>query len=285
MDIETGEIIEDVVSISTKDSQAKADKKRKQQAYRNARGTEKHFFYFTNMETAKETAKMLNQKELGYFLVMQCYINYDNMLKTENDAKLPMTKPELMDVLKIKKPHTINALIKNFVELGLVIEESIELYGKQYKAIYLNKKHCFRKDVNTRTSVKKTAKVFMDTVKELYSEDKIKPADIGFIYKIIPFVNYHHNLLTANPYEQDATKDEALSITNIATALEMDEKEIAKKLNSLKWGDMSVFARIKVGKETVIKVNPLVIWRQEGYPPANLYAEFTIVMNRKRRAK
>lgn len=279
-DLETGEIVEG--NLKTKQMQEIIDNEKRKQTIKDAQGTEKHSFYFANMETAKEITKMLTQKELGYFLVMQCYINYDNMLKMDNEAKLPMTKPELMKVLKIKKPHTVNALIKHFVELGLVIEGSTDLYGKQYKAFFLDKKYCFRKDVNSRSSVKKTVKVFMDTVKELYAEGKIKPADVGFVYKIIPFVNYHHNLITANPYEKDATKDEALSIVNIARALEMDAKEVAKKLNSVKWGNMSVFARIKVGKETMIKVNPLVIWRQEGYPPASLYTEFIIGLNKKK---
>jgi plasmid maintenance system antidote protein VapI len=280
VDIETGELIEDVVSVRTKLQQEIIDNEKRKKAYRDAQGTDKHPFYFAKMETAKEADKMLSQKELGYFLVMQSYISYDNMLKMENDAKLPMTKKELMEVLKIKKPHTINALVKKFIELDLLKEGKVDLYGKQYKAFFVNKKYCFRKDVNSKVSTKKTARVFMDNLKELYAEDKIKPADIGFIYRIIPFVNYHNNLITANPYEVDASKDRFLSVEELAEALGMQDKEVSKKVTALKWGDMSVFARIKVGKETILKVNPLIIWRQEGYPPSSLYAEFVIGMKK-----
>ncbi|MFC0235144.1 MarR family transcriptional regulator [Fictibacillus phosphorivorans] len=281
MDVETGEILEDIVSYRTKEQQEAINKKNRMKAYRDAQGTEKHPFYFAKMDKAREADKMLSMKEMGYFLVMQSYISYDNMLKMENDAKLPMTKKELMEVLKIKKPHTVNALVKKFIELGLVSEDKVELFGKEYKAFFINKEYCFRKDVNSKSSVKKTARVFMDNVKELYAEDKIKPADLGFIYRLIPFVNYHHNLITANPYEVDASKDKPLSIEEIAKALDMEEKLVSKKVSSLYWGDMAVFARIKVGKATVLKVNPLVVYRQEGYPPASMFAEFVITRKKK----
>ena len=271
MDIETGEIIE----ISSYRTKGQEDKVR-QKMYRDAQGEEKHPFYFAKMETAKEADKMLSMKDLGYFLVMQSYISYDNMLKMENDSKLPMTKPELMQVLKIKKPHTINALVKKLVELGMVTEDKVELYGKEYKAFFISKEYCFRKDANSRASLKKTAKVFIDNLKELYAEDKIKPAEIGFIYRVIPFVNYHHNLITANPYEVDASKDEYLTVEQLAEALGVQDKEVSKKVSALYWGDMAVFARIKRGRETILKVNPLIVYRQEGYPPANSYAEFII---------
>lgn len=282
MDIETGEILEDVVSYRTKEQQEIIENEKRLKAYRDAQGTEKHPFYFAKMEKAKEADKMLSMKDMGYFLVMQSYISYDNMLKMKNDSKLPMTKKEVMGVLKIKKLHTLNALLKNFVELGLIFEDKVELYGKEYKAFFISKEYCFRKDINSKLSVKKTARVFMDNIKELYAEDKIKPADLGFIYRVIPFVNYHHNLITANPYEIDATKDEALSVEELAKALGMQDKEVSKKVTSLTWGNMSVFARIKVGRHTVLKVNPLVVYRQEGYPPASLYAEFVISKGKKK---
>ncbi|WP_143804820.1 hypothetical protein [Paraliobacillus ryukyuensis] len=198
------------------------------------------------------------------------------MLKMENDSKLPMTKKELMEVLKINKPHTINKLIKQFKELDMMSEDKVELYGKQHKAFFVNEKYCFRKDVIKKASTKKTAKVFMNNIKELYAEDKIKPADLGFVYSIVPFVNYHHNLLTANPYEMDASKDKYLTVSDISEALGMHSKEVAKKLSSIKWDGMSVFTRIKRGRDTIIKANPLIVFRQEGYPPASMYAEFII---------
>lgn len=276
LDTATGEILDNVVSYRTKEQQEIIDNEKRKKAYRDAQGTEKHPFYFAKMDKVREADKMLSMKEQGYFLVMQCYISYDNMLKMENDAKLPMTKKELMQVLKIKKPHTLNDLLKRFIELGLVSEEKVELYNKEYKAFFINKDYCFRKDVNSRASVKKTARIFMDNLKELFAENKIKPADIGFIYKIIPFVNYHHNLLTANPYEADASKDEYLTVEELADALGIHAKEVSKKLTTLYWGDLAVFARIKRGRETILKVNPLIVYRQEGYPPASLYAEFLI---------
>ncbi|EIT85380.1 hypothetical protein A374_11570 [Fictibacillus macauensis ZFHKF-1] len=276
VDIETGEKFDDVVSIRTKQQQDIIDNEKRKQAYRDAQGTEKHPFYFAKMEKVRGADNMLSMKEQGYFLVMQSYISYENMLKMNNDSKLPMTKKELAEVLKIKKAHTINALVKKFVDLGLVSEDKAELYGKEYKAFYINKEYCFRKDVNSRTSVKKTVRVFIDNIKELYAENKIKPADIGFIYRLIPFVNYHHNLITANPYEVDASKDKYITIEQLAEALGMEGKLVSKKVSSLYWGDMAVFARIKVGRHTVLKVNPLIIYRQEGYPEPSTYTEFTI---------
>lgn len=49
---------------------------------------------------AREVLKMdrLNTKELGYFLLLQIYVDYDNMLKINPDARLPMTEKELAEV-------------------------------------------------------------------------------------------------------------------------------------------------------------------------------------------
>ena len=131
VDLETGEKIENVVYMRTEVQQEVIENEKRLKAYRDAQKTEKHPFYFAKMEKAKEADKMLSMKDMGYFLVMQSYISYDNMLKMKNDSKLPMTKKEVMGVLKIKKLHTLNALLKNFVELGLIFEDKVELYGKE----------------------------------------------------------------------------------------------------------------------------------------------------------
>ncbi|MCE7793450.1 MarR family transcriptional regulator [Salipaludibacillus sp. CUR1] len=275
IDRETGEIKE-FTQTRTKEQQEVIENEKRKKAYRDAQGAEKHPFYFAKMEKAKEADNMLSMKDKGYFAVIQCYISYDNMLKKENDSKLPMTRKDLLEVLKIKKYDTVSSLINKFKKHGLIEEKKIDLYGKQYKALFVNDEYCFRKDVNKGKSTKKTAKVFMNNVKELYAEDKIKPADLGFVYSIIPLVNYHHNLLTANPYEPDASKDQYLTVNDITEVTGLHSKEVAKKVSSLRWNGMSVFVRIKRGRETIIKVNPLIVYRQEGYPPFNMYAEFII---------
>lgn len=275
---ETGEIVEFVYT-RTADQQEVIENEKRKKAYKDAQGTESNPFYFAKMESAKEAGKMLSMKEMGYFVVIQSYINYNNMLKLENDSKLPMEKKELMEVLKIKKPHTINKLLKKLYQLDMMHEDEVDLYGKSYKALYVNEKYSFRKDVNKRKSMKKTAKVFMNNIRDLYAEDKIKPADLGFVYSIIPFVNYHHNLLTANPYEVDASKDAYLTVADIAEALNMHSKDVSNKISNIRWEGFSVFTRIKRGRDTIIKANPLIVYRKEGYPPASLYAEF--IINRK----
>jgi hypothetical protein len=223
------------------------------------------------MEAAKQVLTMdrLNSKELGYFLLLQTYVDYDNMLNMTTDSRIPMTDKELAEVLRIRDKRTYSNLIGKFAELGLLHITKIELFKKEYGAFYIDDKYCLRGS----SKENKVVKVFINSLQELYNQKDIKPADIGFLYRILPYIHYESNHLVRNPYEMDYFKLEVFSLKDIVGITGMDEKNVKEHLR-IKLSGIHVFGTFKAGKYSVYKVNPSLFYR--GIAPELVKSDFTL---------
>lgn len=265
LDLETGELIE-VASYKTPEQVAFIKKQKEIELYSNRSDAP---FVFTEMDLGG--LEKMNNKDLGYFLVLQTYVNYENMLRLTADSNLPMTRKEMQQALKINSNKTLVDVLKRFKENNLITEEKIERYGKSYTAFFINPQYAFRKGAVGSNSDRRTdaaVKVFMDELQDVYAQGNTKPADIGFIYKCIPYLNYDSNFLTKNPDESDYSKVEFLTQNDLAEVQGMSRQKIVSKLSSIVYNGMYVFARVRVGgiRDVRIKVNPFVIYRKAGMP-------------------
>jgi hypothetical protein len=211
----------------------------------------------------------LNTKELGYFLLLQTYVDYNNMLKITTDARVPMTDKEIGEVLRIKNKKYYSKAIEKFIELGLLHSVKTTLFNKEYDAFYIDENYCLRGS----SKENKVVKVFINSLQELYSQKDIKPADIGFLYRILPYMHYESNHLVRHPYEMEYSKAEALSLTDIVEITGMDEKNVKEHLR-IKLSGLHVFGSFKVGKYSVYKVNPSLFYR--GIAPELVKSDFTL---------
>lgn len=263
-----GEIREDV-KVFTSLMQEASRKRKELETYKNRTDNP---FTLVSMEASKEVALLeeLNTKELGYFLILLSYVDYSNMLKSESDAKLPMTKKELGQALKLKDRRAYTKVFNKFIELGMMYQQSVTLFNKEYQAFFIEKKYCIRG--SSRSD--KVVKLFIGSVQELYSQDEVKPADIGFLFKVLPFMHFQSNHLVRNPYERDFAKAEALSQRDIVEVTGLDEKNVKKHLK-MKLSGVNVFGTFKAGVNSVYKVNPSVFFRGV-MPEAELLADFTL---------
>ncbi|MDC7781852.1 hypothetical protein [Priestia megaterium] len=262
-----GEVRDDV-KVVTPEMQEATKKRKHLEVYRKRTDTP---FTLVNMESTKEVAVMeqLNTKELGYFLVLQTYVDYENMLKMPH-SNLPMTEKELGKALRVKQPRTYKKVLNKFIEIGLMFKKPVTLYGKEYEAFFIAKKYCFRGSSKSD----KVVKVFIGSLKELYKQEEIKPADIGFLYKLLPYMHYESNHLVKNPYERDYARAQALSQRDVVLITGLDEKNVKKHLR-MKLSGVHVFGTFKAGKNTIYKVNPSLFFR--GIEPTEeLRADFTL---------
>lgn len=274
----TGEIIE-VTSYKTveQDKAIKEKQKREHEYYiKGSRGNSKPFV-FTEMNIGG--LQKLNNKHLGYFLLMQTYTDYDNVLKENKDSKAPMTRKQLEEKLNVTK-NTMTSLIKTLKKEGLVKEEKIEVYGKKRKAIILTDIYSFRKSLigdNKHRKTDNAVKVFMQELQEVYEQDNVKPADIGFIYKCIPYVHYDSNYLVHNPNMNSVQEADFITVGELAKVQGLTRSTTQQRLSTLTWKNMYVFGRMKVGNqsESKLKVNPHVIYRKAG-APKSLGIEFHV---------
>lgn len=286
IDAETGEIFEGITGIRT-EAQDEAYKQKQSQdnlaKYRNK--ADKHFT-FVEMERDAMLNSLTN-KQLGYFLVLQTYTDYNNMLRRAEGSTLPMRQSDIRKALRISDNRTLTNLMELWESQGIIHWEIVTMYGKEHKAYFVNEAYSFKKGLQAKFSSRKTSKavkLFTEDLQALYEQKKVKPADIGLIYKCIQYVHYDSNYLVSNPNEKDMASVEAFTADKLAGVLEMSRQELYNKLGSLKYpvqvaGEtmlLHVFAKVKVGCHVHLKINPLLVYRKTGEPTYAEYAEFIL---------
>lgn len=112
---------------------------------------------------------------------------------------------------------------------------------------------------------------------------------MGLIYKAIQYLHYDTNFLTKNPMEQDEAFLQPLDWESFAEAVGVNRQYLHRIVSTMTYPcqykgmelELMVFARVKTGKYTFIKLNPFVAWRKAGDPPTNVYAEFIMEYNKR----
>lgn len=219
-------------------------------------------FTAANMRNLHEVYDVLTTAQCGYLMRLQCSVNYDGVLiKTD---KATMTTADMMDVLGLKRKRStfynfLNACISNDI-----IRESDERYT-------VNQRYHFRGAFGDQVVIKSyTAKI-----KRVYRE--VKAADIGLIYRMLPFVHMDTNALCANPFEKEPRKISWFSRKELAEAIGVDAATLGRRLPNMKFDGEYVIARIRVGNEPErYTFNPSVFYRLSSEPDATLQALFNV---------
>ncbi len=279
-DTETGVIERELKAGDRIISNEQAEAYREIQERKQSRGKS---FTFGDMDSIREIkedvrmAKELKDKtalsciELGYLLVLQTYTNFDGILYESSQAMKPMNRVSIGRVLGIKKSNTVTQLVDKLLENELLIEVEEPLEnGKTAKGFKVNEKYHFKGKSKNRNVVK----VFSTKVREAYGE--LKPADLGLLYMILPYISYETNVLCHNPYEQDARKIEAMSIDDLVKITGYSLAELKRKITNMKFGEYTVFSKTTKNRKVHFTVNPLVFYRKEGEAPQALVNTFLI---------
>lgn len=243
--------------------------------------------------------EQITLKHLGYFLVLQTYQDYKGLLMKPDGKKKPMKKADIGRATLIQDRRALSSFLDTMLDYGLLYMDEVECYGKVYTGYFVNPAYSFRKGVgyqnpNRNRSVKSTVKVFIDELQRLYSQEDIKPADIGFLYRTLEYVQLSNNMLTLNP-EEDELLPHYLGSAELAELLGVTQRLVDRKMSTLELPveylgrmiPMKVYARIRIGGEVYYKVNPLIMSRTAKEVPADEYALFLdeALKTEKRRAK
>lgn len=273
----TGELIK-VSSYTTVEEAAAIQKQLEGWIIKKAReGGKSKAFTFTKMENVKAISNKFSNVELGYFLVLQSYVDYDNLLIVSSHNKQPMSKRDIGGILRIKHRGHLKKLLDRFIDSHLLIEKEVIVDGEYFTGYYVNTDFHFKGTTRSR----KIVKVFSNQVRRLYSEHLTEkglkqPADLGFVYKISPYIHYETNILCSNPYEESAANIQKLGLNELCRITGLDMKNLQNKIKKLRWNGMTVFAKVSKGKRVHLKVNPLVFYRKDGEPDESLLADFLV---------
>jgi hypothetical protein len=219
-------------------------------------------FTASNMRNLHEVYNVLTTTQCGYLMLLQCYVDYGEGTIVKSD-KTPMTTSDMMSVLQLKsKRSTFYNFLRACVEHGIIIENN--------GTYAVNPRYHFRGAFADQYVVKSyTAKI-----KQVYRE--VKAADIGLIYRMLPFVHYETNALCENPFETNPDKIRWFTRKTLAEAIGVSPSEISRRLPKMTFDGEFVIAQVIVGGKRVYMFNPWVFYRKNGEPDKTLQAVFNV---------
>jgi hypothetical protein len=225
-------------------------------------------FTAANMRNLHEVYDVLTTAQCGYLMRLQCNVSYDGGTLVNSD-KTPMSKRDMMKALQLDRKRQTFYDFFRACEAHDIIREG---EGGNYN---VNERYHFKGAFDDTYVVKSyTAKI-----KRVYRE--VKAADIGLIYRMLPFVHYETNALCANPFEVNPRLIRWFSRKELADAIGVDPATLGRRLPNMKFDGEYVVARIKVGSEPErYTFNPSVFYRRGVAPDNTLQAMFNVKKNK-----
>lgn len=273
VEIETGEVV------STYDPEThKVVSKKQSEAGRSyfKKINDKRHFSFSNMELMIDVIRSLTPTQCGYLLILQCHMQFETGLlvkRVKEDGEfteVPMDKEDIMHLLTVKRRAFFN-LFSALKKHGIVTEDKI---GK-IKAYKINQKIHFRNFIEeTEGKDHRLVKTYFTTFKQL--ANNLKPNEIGFIYKLLPWVHFKTNTICADPFVNDETEVRYLTNTKMGSVIGVDTRTVKTMLKKLLNTNPRALTQLNIGNGVYYKLNPWIFYRQIGEPDASLKEMFTI---------
>lgn len=192
------------------------------------------------------------------FIYLCTFMNYNNKLEFGNgigNTKL-MVERDLIEVLGLSQNETIRTK-KALIESDLI---SIE----DDKTISINKRYAIKGKITKRDS-RESVRIMENGLREIYA--KAKPSEhkrLDIFIKVLPYVNYNHNVLCKNPNESDVDKVEALTLSELCEIVGYDKTKSVRLKNELlkiKVDEQMAFGVFETGYGKRLYVNPKVYYK------------------------
>ena len=261
VDTETGEQQNGI--LTTEETLLKDQKRREAYKARQARtreyrrDTNPFTFYF--MSTIRELLNVLQgdprmkNTYLGYLLVLNTHLKMNtNVLYEFDNVKKPLNRGGIARVLKIGNGGTSKKFIDFMIEKGVLLEVKTD----NGKGFAINEQYSLRGSTDTPEKLR----VYHKAIRQMYED--IEPEDFSFIYSLIPYVEYDHNMLAHNPYETDISKLDTLDVDDIAEITGLSSRAVYYKLNRLKLHGHPIFITVKSGGGYYFIIDPDVLARK-----------------------
>lgn len=209
-----------------------------------------HEFSAGDIEHMPEVVKMLTTAQCGYLMLLQCYVSFDSSGLLVNPDKSPMNHRDMRRVLGMTRKHQT---FKDFYNACIINGIIVELANSNYA---INEKYHFRRNFRNRNVVK----LYHTKIKRLYNTTSA--ANLGLLYRMLPFVHYETNALCANPNEPDPYKIVWLKRDTLARAIGVSPTEFSRRIPALKIDGEFVIGQAKVGNTRKYMLNYKVFYRR-----------------------
>lgn len=257
VDQETGEVLAEDVLYK---SQSKiSENQRKGLILQEERKNDRRHFTFADMENIQEVISNLSNVHLGYLLHLQCFMDFEEGKLIGKEGKEITKKVEIQKTLNLSKDTN-----KRFCN---VLEDNgiLEIVDGKYR---INPAYHFKGQIYEQ----KVIKLFTTTLKRL--SKTIKANELGFLYKLLPYVHYDTNMICINPHEINPKKIQYLNIQAISEITGIHEKKISTLIRVLRKDGIIAETTLQDKRHTFITLNPYIFYRKSGQPDNTLKSMF-----------
>lgn len=183
---------------------------------------------FENLYRSDITTPTLNKLiYLSTFIGSDNSICYDGGWADYKRTETPMTLEDIKKTMRISEPSW-RSFWKECVDKGLILQDD---------GVYKLSIDMFRFCNNKKVDKKKVAmiKMFRQAVRYMYENtDEHSKRVLGYLYRLIPFINLKYNVLCTNPFEQDKTKIIPLKASDICEKFGISAKNQTRFIQQLK---------------------------------------------------
>ncbi|MCM3730112.1 hypothetical protein M3196_00320 [Fictibacillus nanhaiensis] len=251
---ETGEIIREL-----KDGD-KIISKKQSEAYKSKAEPDNRHFAFGKMKRMKEISQKLDAKKCGYIMRLIPYMQCGTGYLIKEEGSVMKTKTDLAKGLGVSKVSSRNNIID-----ALMDASALELDEIGYK---------INPDVHISGTItgNELIKLFKTTLDKLAND--LKPAELGYLYKVLPYVHYQTNLICIDPFESDPANFKFLNQKEVAEVIGIDVDNARKFLNKCHKKRILFEGSTSDRREKQYYVNPYIFYRKKGYPDDTLKSMF-----------
>lgn len=228
----------------------------KKNQIQRAKKTENPFTFYLMKSVRELIEELRNDPDskgtyLGYILLLNTYLNYENELHLNDNAKKPLNRTGIRKALKIKSNHTSKAFIDYSLDKGILKE----VKTSKGKGFAMNIKYTIRGKAKDPYKLRMYNKELRQMAEEYSAED------LSFIYSLTPYIDYHFNSVCLNPFETDPAWIDSASIADIMEITGLSRRSVFYKLNNLEVNGKPAFATVGRGRSFFVIANPNILSR------------------------
>lgn len=222
VDLETGEILENFRGKTLKTIQQQREYLVK---YNEVLTNNKYGdFVWCLYDISKEYLPNVKPQNITRMMYIVSYLGYDGYLVYDNGHAI--TKQGILKILGVSRTQFeefYDEMINN------------DIFIEQNNKIYINTYYFYKGGINKITKHKKSIiRIYSGSIKEIYESIPVSlHKHLGYIFKIIPFVNIHYNILCKNPLEDVYENIQPLSLSEFCDIIHYTENNRSKIISKL----------------------------------------------------
>lgn len=230
--------------------------------------------YYTNLDDNRkffnvklEAVKMLetvSNKKLGYAVLLATYLRYDsNVLFLKEKTNHPLQIDDFHIAIE-KTARTGRAVFKELQETGILqTTQYISEQNKVFEDVVTLNSDLFYRGSFMRGAGIKTAKAFIEVIRQLYAENDA--AILGALFKLVPHIDKHTNFICINADRNPLTEDvKGMRMQQIADLVGISRQKARVLLLKSRYDGYSVIVQTRNASGLLYKLNPATFSKMSG---------------------